>query len=414
MLMRADTVLFFNEKDRHNAVMAAKRGSMDSVREGIWPLNKSYDLDHKASLTVAAQLLSGKENQSIESVLNKPANILCFGTIRSGKGFKIAMEVAQKINDRKQKGELEEFTSTVIVAGDPQDTALVETLFKERFGASALEQYIQSYPYDFRDSDSDASEKKVDYWNIALGVLDALSCSITSETTLNNPYFDIVIRPDSNALSQLKDRCKYVIRLDDMGMRNNGSGIISVLNTGIVFAKWGMVTDKEYLKKGLYADAVILSEHKYGKSNKKINFPNCPDHPRNFKEFQLYNRATGFNAKKGIESSYKREEKFWDSGDILAYILSREQDQREHADNISQSKNYVTVFMAQILLATRFTLENSVLSLTRALASNTPKILTSGYELESPTLLSNSFFTSKTEDKGSASQSLPGKTNSFS
>lgn len=147
--------------------------------------------------------------------------------------------------------------------------------------------------------------------------------------------------------------------MDDMGMRNNGSAIISVLNVGIVFAKYGSVTDDEYVT-GKYKDAVDIGTHKYGKHNKSMN-----------NQFSL---------------SYKRAPYSRDSNEIITTIINRELNQINNTNSLENSLNYKTVQSAQQLLTNKFTLEHAAENLQGAfqiidVQKNHPEIINSQYIL---------------------------------
>ena len=64
---------------------------------------------------------------------------------------------------------------------------------------------------------------------------------------------------ESDKLAELSKRCKYAYKGDQTGMRDNASGIISTLAHGcITFCGSSFNTDKCYLPRGIYADAIDL------------------------------------------------------------------------------------------------------------------------------------------------------------
>jgi hypothetical protein len=383
LLAHADSVLFFNEKDRHNAIKASQNGYTDSKRPNTWPIQK-YDLSSKASLTVASQILSGVQAYTPEWVLAKEPNILCFGTVRPNKGFEEALKLAKEINARVQKNMLSGVIPKVFIAGDPQCTQLMKKFLSERYGEAVFSDYLSNNPCAFDDNAADSRTLKIEYWNRALNFLES-KCE-----TLFNPYLEI--ETWILDLELLKSKCKYLVRLDDMGMRNNGSGIISVLNLGVIYTKWGCVTDKEYQPAreyqpateyqpakeyqppGRYSDAVILSPEKYGKENKSFKLDNYEKSEAKRKgNRSFFNTYSGYNPKNQIESDYKRKEQSWNTAELLDSILAREQDQMDCAGDLKKSQNYQTVVAAQLLLMSKFTLEHSVLCLTTALLPRMPQ-----------------------------------------
>ena len=299
LLVQADSVLFFNEKDKSNAIRASISGNTDSKRDNNWSIIK-YDLASKAHTTVASQVLSKMEQRSPELILAKSPNILCFGTIRSNKGFDVAIGIAQLIKKRVKNQAVAGIIPKVIIAGDPQSFTIMKKACEERFGKGLWAQYHNQNQYAIDDAASDARAQKIAYWNKALTALNINSHD------LNNPYLEIIAWVDN--LPGLKDQCKYVIRLDDMGMRNNGSGIISVLSIGLIYTKWGCVTDKEYQPGGAHANAIIMCDLKYGADNKAHKVKNYRKSTgKTFLDFY-----TKYNKNKRIESSYKRNENVWD------------------------------------------------------------------------------------------------------
>lgn len=358
LLKRASSVLFFNSKELKNAVKAADSGQIDSKRKDNWPCEK-YNLLKKSGLTVASQVLSGANNVLPEDVLKKAPNLLCFGTIRPNKGFDVAIELAKLIKQSIVSQEPMICEPTVIIGGDPQDTGLMEAICKERFGESVFKEYQLKNSYGFDDTSLHSPQMKRDYWIKAIATLNE------NETQLHNPYLKII--PWIDDLEVFKTQGKYFLRFDDMGMRNNGSGIISVLNGGIVYTKWGTVTDEEYQPNGRHAQAILLTPKKYGKYNKDQSIARYENEIKVKSLLGFQNFYSSYNNGKKIESNYKRKEDFVEPHTVLKVILDRERDQLLHATNITYSQNYQTVMAAQMLLQTKFSLENSVLCLTKAI-----------------------------------------------
>lgn len=346
LLRKADSVLFFNEKDKNNAVSAANNGDLDKEHkeQRYWPID-AYKLEEKVGLTVASQVLSGTSLLAPKQVIQKEPNILSFGTIRPGKGFEEALAIAIELKKRADSG-LHNFKGIVIISGDPQDTKLMEKLFAERYGSENLKKYQAEPQEPLVDYETMDSKQKQTYWKKAKASLE----SWVKE--MHNPYIEIHPWCELEELERLKKRSKYVCRMDDMGMRNNGSAIISVLDVGVIYTKWGSVTGYEYYPhpvkdhgKGIYGDAVDLGNNKYG----------------------LHQNAKEWNKKKKAHSSYKRETMARHPvDDILDSIVKREVDQQQYAYDLTKSANYKTVVAAQKLLKEQFTLQNGVLNLQQA------------------------------------------------
>ncbi|QDQ39251.1 hypothetical protein E3226_001925 [Legionella geestiana] len=344
LMREADSVLFFNEKDRKNAIRASQKGVLLFGRlipgGGLYAL-EPYDLAGKANeLTVASQLLSSNP-ESIEAVLAKPPNILSFGTIRNGKGFEEALGLAREIKRRVQAGD-KRFTSTVFVAGDPQGTALMQELFAERYGEQRLKKLQQT----FRAPQADASDaERRAYWQL---VKDELEEQLQNENLPpENPFLVIYPWCKPKVLERLKHLCKFVCRMDDMGMRYNGSGVISVLDAGIVYTKWGCVTDEQFINGGEYEGAVDLGSNKYG----------------------IHQSRKFFDSRRQTLSTYRRDPGSRPVAAILDSIIAREKNQQKYKNQPWLSDNYQSVKKAQALLREVFTLENSTNHLKQAFAA---------------------------------------------
>ncbi|KTD43245.1 Dot/Icm T4SS effector Ceg32/SidI [Legionella quateirensis] len=361
LMRQANTVQFFNEMDRDNAIIAATYGDCDKrntdepsgvakkAREvGDFELDKfpvePYDLERKSGLTVASQQLSTAPSHPLDVISRKP-NILSFGTIRPGKGFEEALSLARLIKaDAETINNQINAIPIVKLAGDPQDKDLMQHIVEERFGASVVEDYQRTHQYNNYFNNS----QRRDYWK---GLVNELNNQVTQGTTvLNNPYIEIHPWCESHELLELKESCKYVCRMDDMGMRNNGSAIISVLDVGIVYTKFGSVTDDIYTKSGQYGAAVDIGEYRYGKYSL-------------LKREEEYKAQHGPDAilprwlRKNPDSDYKRKPESRDPKEILDSIIAREVNQLHTTRELSD--NYKTVVEAQKLLRERFSLKNA-------------------------------------------------------
>ncbi|CAM2750547.1 TPA: Dot/Icm T4SS effector Ceg32/SidI [Legionella pneumophila] len=363
LMRQANSVQFFNATDRENAIIAATYGDCDKrntteptgvakkIREvgedfdlDKYPVQK-YDLKGKSGLTVASQKLSTEPDHPLDVVAKAP-NILSFGTIRPGKGFEEALKLAQLIKDNSLSiHEKIKRVPIVKLAGDPQDKALMKQIVVERFGKTAVKTYQKTHPYDNQFNNS----QRRDYWK---NLVRELNAKVKEEgAVLNNPYIEIYPWCEPHELLDLKQNCKYVCRMDDMGMRNNGSAIISVLDVGVVYTKFGSVTDDIFIKGGKYGNAVDIGEYRYGKYSllKK---------EKEFKE-QHEEEPLPKWLIKNPDSAYKRQSESRDPKDILDSIVAREENQLI-CDNIEDSDNYRTIVEAQKLLKERFTLKNAV------------------------------------------------------
>ncbi|RUR06901.1 Dot/Icm T4SS effector Ceg32/SidI [Legionella sp. km772] len=362
LMRQANSVQFFNASDRDNAIIAATYGDCDKRNttepSGIekkkrevgadFPLDKypvqKYDLAAKSGLTVASQNLSTEPSHP-KDVVAKPGNILSFGTIRPGKGFEEAYKLAQLIKEDADtiRGKIRT-VPVVKLAGDPQDRDLMQKIVVERFGSAAVEAYQQVPSQAYKDSFTNGQRR--DYWK---NLVNALNKKVTEEAVpLNNPYIEIHPWCEPHELLALKENCKYVCRMDDMGMRNNGSAIISVLDVGIVYTKFGSVTDDIFLKGGKYGKAVDIGEHRYGKHSL---FLKAEEYARAHKKEPLLLKSP--------DSAYKRQSESRDPKEILASIIAREKNQIDNAATIEESDNYQTVLEAQKLLTEQFTLKNA-------------------------------------------------------
>lgn len=359
LMRQADSVQFFNAADRDNAIIAATYGDCDKrntievtgvakkIREvgKDFPLDKypveKYDLAGKSGLTVASQKLSTAPSQPLDVVAKKP-NILSFGTIRPGKGFEEALTLARLVNDNPS-GIWDRIKRVPIVklAGDPQDKELMQKIVVERFGETAVKNYQLGHAYNSSD--------RRNYWK---NLVAELNRKVKEERApLKNPYLEIHPWCEPEELLALKKSCKYVCRMDDMGMRNNGSAIISVLDVGVVYTKFGSVTDDIFIKGSQYGNAVDIGEYRYGKYSllKK---------EEEFKK-QNSNKELPKWLIKNPDSAYKRQSESRDPKDILDSIIAREENQLSSV-NVKDSDNYKTIVEAQKLLTERFTLKNAV------------------------------------------------------
>lgn len=363
LMRQANSVQFFNETDRDNAIIAATYGDCDKrnttestgiakkIREvgedyilNKYPVKK-YDLKRKSGLTVASQKLSTAPDHPLDVVAKKP-NILSFGTIRPGKGFEEALKLAQLIKRNLSSiGKKIPQIPIVKLAGDPQDKELMQQIVVERFGSIAVENYQVGYAYDSKFTNN----QRRDYWK---NLVKELNQQVKEGAILNNPYIEIYPWCEAHELLALKQNCKYVCRMDDMGMRNNGSAIISVLDVGIVYTKFGSVTDDIFLKGGKYGNAVDIGKYRYGKYSllkKEKNF--IKEHAKEPLPKWLI---------KNPDSAYKRQPESRDPQNILDSIITREENQLACSEDIKNSDNYKTVVEAQKLLTERFTLKNAV------------------------------------------------------
>jgi effector protein SidI len=340
-------VQFFNQRDRHDAVLAATHGDCDQrntgtesgIRKKMMQVAESaqleafvverYELELKSGLTVASQNLSDEPSHPLD-IIGKPANFLSFGTIRPGKGFEEALELARTVkrNESLIKARINH-TPMILVAGDPQDHKLMQNLANERFGETNVKRYQDAHPCQHILN----AEDRRTYWKELVNTLNASS--------LHNDQLEIHPWCEKHELLALKQRSKYVCRMDDMGMRNNASAIISVLDVGIVYAKFGAATDDMYnpQKHGQYANAVDIGQDRYGKYNlyKKKNVHVWLSH----------------------NPDYQRKSGSRDADEILDSFLTREEDQLEHADSLENSINYQTVVAAQTLLSEHFNLKKA-------------------------------------------------------
>jgi effector protein SidI len=364
LMRQADTVQFFNDTDRENAIIAATYGDCDKrntvelsgVSKKEREVGRAFDLDKypvepynlrdKSGLTVASQQLSTAPAHP-EDVIEKPANILSFGTIRAGKGFEEALKLAQLVKIQALDIDTKiNYVPVVKLAGDPQDKELMQKIVEERFGKGPVAAYQLTNVYESRFSHQD----RRDYWKKLVAQLNE-KVSL-GDIPLSNPYIEIHPWCEAHELLELKESCKYVCRMDDMGMRNNGSAIISVLDVGIIYTKYGSVTDDIFVKGGKYGNAVDIGRYRYGKYSllKKAE------------DYRAIHREAPFPKwlADDPDSPYKRKPESRDPQEILDSIIAREQNQLVHAADLTKSDNYLTVVEAQKLLTERFTLRNAV------------------------------------------------------
>ncbi len=300
----------------------------------------------RATQSPAGMKQLDKDIDEPSAIVSKQPNIICFGTIRAGKGFQEAIELAKLIKQKhisehqayRHFSALKGTMPKVIVAGRPADRDLTIALLAERFGLEPGE--IETLK---RQCDEFVSKNKAEMGQSAAIIkffaetLESLNKPVESGGhTVANEALEIHLDIPLEEMPSLKQRCKYVLRVDEMGMRYNGSGIINVLDTGIVFAKWGSVTDKEfYPHVGEYQLAAHLGQAKYGRFYGKAKYGVLT---RRDKRFSL---ASGRMLKK---AEFSR-----DPGKILAEICRLEEDQFQ-SGSVELCENYKRVVSTQQLL----------------------------------------------------------------
>lgn len=360
LMLKANTVQFFNKMDRDNAIIAATYGDCDK-RNTVEPSGVAkkarevgadfklakypvtpYNLGEKSGLTVAALELSNVPPNPLD-VVAKPCNILSFGTIRHGKGFEEALELARLIKTHAEDIRHKIPNIPIVkLAGDPQDQHLMKQLVEERFGKTPVAEYQSSHQYNDLFNDQ---QRRV-YWKALVAQLNVNVSS--GKAVLHNAFIEIHPWCEAFELLTLKHTCKYVYRMDDMGMRNNGSAIISVLDVGVVYAKFGSVTDDIYTTGGEYDKAVDIGEHRFGIYNLEELARKNPEG----KAIKLLGKEP--------DSNYKRRPGSRDPKEILDSIIEREKNQLSLTANVTESDNFKTVVKAQRLLNERFTQTNAV------------------------------------------------------
>ena len=139
----ADSVTFFNPKDRHNACKHADKSAFaDKTKfpegDGLFATLLPYGLESKAFLTRVPPTVS-YVRPTFKEFQERPPNLIAFGLIRENKGFEEALDIAESINNRvwplgkKPK---------MIIAGAPSSPALLSKIIASKFDDQSLRQII--------------------------------------------------------------------------------------------------------------------------------------------------------------------------------------------------------------------------------------------------------------------------------
>lgn len=224
----ADQVIFLNREDaRHAHAFSQKK--------------KSTFLTHDRYRIIPIPTTVSMNSPSVEEVVRRERNIIIFGLIRANKGFEQAVELARHI---KQRQELN--SCKVLIAGKPTSVDYF----------CSLAQSILALDLQEVDTLRRAWEEDPQHFSALKREIDRLQREQRPNALPAEFHLDL----SEEALQQLISKCKYAYKPDNKGFANNASAIINLLAQGCVtFAKWGIVTDREFLPGGSYENALVLT-----------------------------------------------------------------------------------------------------------------------------------------------------------
>ncbi len=358
LIQAADGVKFFNHKDANNAIHAARVGQLSkeyyvhveqggvtprsqyyqahskglqyqqALEDGAYALPAPCSIKERVSQSPAAMKMAEFSLPSPHEILQKEPNIICFGSIRNDKGFSEALEVAKLIKEQPETYWQEtigrETGPIVYCVGRVENAKLACALFEERYSKETIEANLAVNPLP-------SDEEAIGPYFIWLlnGLEEAVS---RGQLALHNPHLAIHLDVSNQELEAIKQQCKYVLRIDDMGMRYNGSGIINVLSTGVTLAKFGAVTDK-------------IFQPSRGKEKEEDTLRPSFSH-RLAVDIGLEKYGL-FNQDRHLQPAVKKKEGSRSPEELLSKIVQREQDQIRTG---VESENHQTVLAAQRLL----------------------------------------------------------------
>lgn len=267
----ADHVIFLNQDDVNGAVQKAK-------------IPFSY------SLSAVPPTLPIRENFSEASILARKCNILCFGALRRFKGFEQAVELAEKIKERKWNH------ARVIIAGRPDDPYyFTQEILKKAFKLSTQEATQIGVDWRLKNKNIVWLREKI----VQLRAKQKDALPIDFHLDINEKEF-----------TELATQCKYAYKPDNKGFANNASSIINLLACGcITFAKWGIVTGSDFLKGGKFENALILTPEQIALPffEPSPDFVLAEIERREKEENQSSNRKTMSDSKKAMEEVFHPE-----------------------------------------------------------------------------------------------------------
>lgn len=230
---------------------------------------------------------SSEQNESIflETLSNRPCNILQFGMIRGEKGVDEAIDLALKMQEMGLENK-------VIIAGKLMlDLGMVKNIFQKIFGLDAEEFYKQLSqalqnsqiteellrPKEARQLSkvqnlitSEGIHEKFN--SFCMGFYEKLA-NLHPECVTN---IDIHFNVAEEELRELAMDCKYAIKLDHKGLAHNASTIVSCFGFYLpVFTTCGLCTNQEFLSfelsgqkiENTYAGVAIMLHPEFSTDN---------------------------------------------------------------------------------------------------------------------------------------------------
>ncbi|CUI16107.1 Conserved hypothetical protein [Candidatus Protochlamydia naegleriophila] len=223
----ADKVVFLNQEDASHAVNFSERN-----------LNELLD---KHSVSAVPITVTIHTPPSVAEVLNRDKNIITFGLIRPNKGFEQAVYLAQKIKDNGPEG------CKVLIAGKPTSFN-----YFMRLATPILA---------LNEEDTTRLKQAWDQDPIHFGAFKQMIHLLQKENRPEALPAEFHIDLSEQEWQDLVSRSKYAYKPDNKGFANNASAIINLLANGcITFAKWGIVTDRQFLPGGTHGNAIILTK----------------------------------------------------------------------------------------------------------------------------------------------------------
>lgn len=220
---KADRVIFLNQQDAAGATELS----------GKFPTKLTVSA---VPITVPVKI------PTPESVVKRDKNILTFGIIRPNKGFEQAIRLGEEIKSAGRKD------LKVLIAGKPVNFDYFISLAMPALFLNVKD--IQRLKFAW-DNDPKQFKEEID--------------KIQKQNRPDALPVEFHLDLNEQEMAALIARSKYAYKPDNKGFANNASAIINLVANGcITFAKWGIVTDKRFLKGGEHEKALILtkSQHK--------------------------------------------------------------------------------------------------------------------------------------------------------
>lgn len=145
----ADSVTFFNPKDKDNACKHADKtaftdiskfptGDAKATAEVALFTTPPYDLSSKTFLTRVPPTVN-YVRPTLEEFQERPPNLIAFGLIRENKGFEEALDIAKNMNGKTWP---EGAKPRMIIAGVPASSALLAKIICAKYTPDAVKKVI--------------------------------------------------------------------------------------------------------------------------------------------------------------------------------------------------------------------------------------------------------------------------------